>query len=81
MKKGITVVAASTGRLQAQGQTIGLDLGDRSSCYCVLDKDGGIVAEQKVATTPKTMRDRFADMPGCRIALETGTYFPWLSPC
>jgi predicted NBD/HSP70 family sugar kinase len=32
--------------------TIGLDLGDRSSCYCVLDENGEIVLEQKLATTP-----------------------------
>jgi hypothetical protein len=31
--------------------TIGLDLGDRSSCYCVLDESGRIVMEQKVSTT------------------------------
>jgi len=35
---------------------IGLDLGDRSSWYCVLDETGEIVLEQKVGTTPKAMR-------------------------
>lgn len=35
--------------------------------------------EQKVATTPKAMRERFAEMPSCRIALETGTHSPWVS--
>ena len=34
--------------------TIGLDLGDRSSCYCVLDETGRIVLEQRVSTTAKT---------------------------
>jgi transposase len=28
--------------------TIGLDLGDRSSCYCVLDEVGDVLLEQKV---------------------------------
>ena len=33
--------------------TIGLDLGDRSSAYCVLNEAGEIVLEHKLATTPE----------------------------
>jgi len=33
--------------------TIGLDLGDRSSAYCVLNEAGEIVLEHQVATTPE----------------------------
>jgi transposase len=36
--------------------TIGLDLGDRSSWYCVLDEAGEIILEHKLATTPDAMR-------------------------
>ena len=36
--------------------TIGVDLGDRWSCYCVLDEAGEILLEQKVATTPEAMQ-------------------------
>jgi Transposase and inactivated derivatives len=79
MKKIITVATAGIGKMQGQGLTIGLDLGDRSSCYCVLNEHGAIVLEEKVATTPKAMRERFAEMPSCRMALETGTHSPWLS--
>ena len=32
--------------------TIGLDLGDRSSRYCVLNAAGDIILERKLATTP-----------------------------
>jgi transposase len=32
--------------------TIGLDLGDRWSFYCVLEEAGEIILEQKVPTTP-----------------------------
>jgi len=59
--------------------TIGLDLGDRSSAYCVLDEAGEILLEQKVATTPEAMRRVFEKMPQCRIAMETGTHSPWVS--
>ncbi len=38
-----------------------------------------MVLEEKVATTPKAMRERFAEMPDCRMALETGTHSPWVS--
>jgi len=59
--------------------TIGLDLGDRSSWYCVLDERGELVLEQKLSTTPKAMEEVFGGMPRSRIALETGTHSPWVS--
>jgi len=63
-----------------QGQlTVGLDLGDRSSAYCVLNEAGEIVLEHKVTTTPETMRQAFGSLPRCRIAMETGTHSPWVS--
>jgi len=63
-----------------QGQlTIGVDLGDRSSAYCVLSEAGAIVLEHKLATTPETMKQVFGSMPQCRIAMETGTHSPWVS--
>jgi len=59
--------------------TIGLDLGDRSTAYCVLNEAGEIVLEHKLATTPEAMKQVFASMPRCRIAMETGTHSPWVS--
>src|SRR5450432_4363468 len=59
--------------------TIGFDLGDRSSWYCVLDEAGRVLLEQKVSTTPKTMQEVFGGMPRTRIALETGMHSPWVS--
>jgi hypothetical protein len=59
--------------------TIGLDLGDRWSCYCVLDEAGEILLEQKVATTPEAMKQTFERIPRSLIALETGTHSPWVS--
>lgn len=35
--------------------TIGLDLGDKSSAYCVLDGSGEVVSEHRVRTTPKAL--------------------------
>jgi transposase len=59
--------------------TIGLDLGDRSSWYCVLEERGEAVLEQKLSTTPKALRERFGGMPRSRVALETGMHSPWVS--
>ena len=37
MKKVSTIRAAATGNLRREKLTIGLDLGDRNSWYCVVD--------------------------------------------
>ena len=78
MKKSSTATAPRKKNLD-QKLTIGLDLGDRSSCYCVLDERGEVVGEQKLGTTPKAMKEVFAAMPRSRIALETGMHSPWVS--
>ena len=64
-----------------QKLTIGLDLGDRSSWYCVLDEAGTVRLEQRLSTTPKAMREVFGGMPRSRMALETGMHSPWVSRC
>ena len=60
-------------------RTIGMDLGDRSSRYCVLDENGDVIAEGSVATTKPAMEKVFGAMVGCRIAIETGCHSPWVS--
>src|ERR1700687_1524621 len=79
MKKISTVVAKQSKNFPEQKLTIGLDLGDRSSWYCVLDEAGEVRLEQKLGTTPKAMNQVFGGMPRCRIALETGMHSPWVS--
>jgi predicted NBD/HSP70 family sugar kinase len=53
MKKVSTVAAQRIEKVKGQKLTIGLDLGDRSSWYCVLDETGEVLLERKVATTPR----------------------------
>jgi hypothetical protein len=36
--------------------TVGLNLGDRSSFYCVLDEAGDVLMEQRLSTTPKAIK-------------------------
>ncbi len=79
MKKISTVAGKQTKNFPPQKLTIGLDLGDRWSWYCVLDEAGKIRLEQRVSTTPKAMDEVFGGMPRSRIALETGMHSPWVS--
>jgi transposase len=79
MRKPSTTALGRRVKLQVQQLTIGLDLGDRSSFYCVLNGAGEVVLETKVATNPEAMRKTFVNMAPSRVALETGTHSPWVS--
>jgi transposase len=59
--------------------TIGVDLGDRYSHFCVLDASGEIVEDGRVATSPAGLSRRFSSYPPSRMALEVGTHSPWVS--
>ena len=81
MKKNSTV-AQSPKRATARKRgpiTIGMDLGDKISRYCVLGENGERLSEGSVATTRKAMAQKFAGMRRCRVAMEVGTHSPWLS--
>jgi transposase len=58
---------------------IGLDLGDQSSRYCILDEGANVVSEGQVPTTKAGLDSLFAKMPSSRIALEVGTHSPWVN--
>jgi transposase len=79
MKKVSTVAAKASRKISQQKLTVGLDLGDRCSWYCVLAEAGSVLLEQRVSTTAKALREVFGGMPRSRIALETGTHSPWVS--
>jgi transposase len=81
MKKN-SITAQSPKRAVARKEgpiTIGMDLGDKTSRYCVLGANGEVMSEGSVATTRKAMAQKFAGMRRCRIAMEVGTHSPWLS--
>ncbi len=59
--------------------TVGLDLGDRHSHYCILNKDGEVTEEGEVPTTEAGLRKLFEGEDRQRIALECGTHSPWVS--
>jgi hypothetical protein len=55
MKKLTTTMMQETLNKQDRHLTVGLDLGDRSSFYCVLDEAGDVLMEQRSGTTPKAI--------------------------
>jgi transposase len=79
MKKVSTAATKQSRNISRQKLTIGLDLGDRNSWYCVLDEAGTIQLEQRMRTTSKALQEVFGGMPRSRIALEIGTHSPWIS--
>src|SRR5271154_2171376 len=79
MKKISTVQTFKSEIFKEQKLTIGMDLGDRWSFYCVLDEAGKIILEQKLPTTPEAMKQTFGKIPRSLMALETGTHSPWAS--
>ena len=65
-------------KARRKSMTIGMDLGDKSSRYCVLE-EGQVVKEGSVATTKQGLTQTFGAYPRCRVALEVGTHSPWVS--
>ena len=78
MKKINTAATKQIRNVSEPKLTIGLDLGDRSSWYCLLDDVGEVLLEQKLGKAPKAIREGFGAMPRSRIALETGMHSPWV---
>jgi len=64
---------------QEFGLTVGLDLGDRMSYYCVLDGAGQKQAEGKVATQKVALEQWLRQLRPSRVAMEAGTHSPWVS--
>ena len=58
---------------------IGIDLGDKKSYYCILDKSTNVVAADNLITTVTEFKLYFKEIPRSRIALEVGTHSPWVS--
>jgi transposase len=58
--------------------TIGMDLGDRTSRFCMLSAEGEILREGQVPTSKAGMTATFGSLGRARIAIEVGTHSPWV---
>ena len=81
MKKNSRSVAgqASKDKLKQNEQlTVGIDLGDRSSCYSIQNADGEEIESGKMATTAEALSKHFRGEPRLRIVIEAGTHSNWV---
>jgi transposase len=67
-------------RIRAEVQAvIGVDLGDRSSQLCRLDRETGAILEEKpLSTTSASFQRYFAGASPCLVIVESGTHTPWV---
>jgi transposase len=59
--------------------SIGVDLGDKRSRFCLMNKEQRIITEGSVATTKVAISRRFSEFPRARVVMEAGTHSPWVS--
>ena len=57
--------------------TIGIDLGDRRSHFCVLNKQAQVIARGFLPTTITAFRREFESLPPCLVAIEAGAHSLW----
>src|SRR5271168_3554742 len=83
---GPKAVSASAGQEHSRGGlrpnldrfTIGVDLGDQWSHYCILDLEGETLAEGQLRTTPQDVAEFFQALNAARVVLEVGTHSAWV---
>src|SRR5258705_7804743 len=57
--------------------TVGVDLGDKWSNFCILGLDGEKLTEGELRTTPQDFAEFFQAMAGARVVMEVGTHSAW----
>jgi len=80
------VVAASAGEEDQRRElrpnldrlTVGVDLGDQWSHYCILGLEGGTLAEGQLRTTQQDIADFFEGLNAARVVVEVGTHSAWV---
>jgi transposase len=58
--------------------TVGVDLGDKRSTYCILGLMGETLAQGELATTREDFVDLFQAMAASRVVMEVGTHSAWV---
>jgi transposase len=80
------VGAASAGEKNQRGElrpnldrlTVGVDLGDQWSHYCILGLEGKTLAEGQVRTTQEDFAIFFQGLNAARVVVEVGTHSAWV---
>src|SRR5215470_6986702 len=58
--------------------TVGVDLGDRWSQYCILGLEGETLAEGQLRTTQEDVGEFFQALTAARVVIEVGTHSAWV---
>ena len=58
--------------------TVGVDLGDQWSNYCILGLSGETFAEGQFRTSPPSIREFFEGLCRSRVVIEVGTHSAWV---
>lgn len=64
---------------EVPAMTIGLDVGEKTSYYVILERQGQVVEEGRIRTTEKELEKHFGGRGGARVAIEVGSQSGWLS--
>jgi transposase len=59
------------------GLTVGVDLGDRWSNYCILGLDGETLLEGELQTSQQHFSEFFGALAPARVVMEVGTHSAW----
>ena len=78
--------ATSTGEEHQHGElrpkvdrlTVGVDLGDQGSHYCILGLEGETLAEGLLRTTQEDLATFFQGLNTARVVVEVGTHSAWV---
>lgn len=63
----------------SEKKTLGLDLGDRRSHYCLVDRRGRELDQAVVETTPSSLEALFKRTKGARLVIEMSTHACWIA--
>lgn len=77
MQQISTVIAGRRG--MSEGDTLGLDLGDRTTHFCLVDVVGQVIERGSAPTTREGLRERFEALPRSRVVVEVSTHSPWVA--
>jgi hypothetical protein len=58
--------------------TVGVDLGDQWSHYCILGLEGETLAEGQLRTTQEDFATFFQGLNAARVVVEVGTHSAWV---
>ena len=79
-------ISASAGKEKQRGGlrpnldrlTVGVDLGDQWSVYCILGPEGETLMEGRLPMTKQTVAEFFQGLPAARVVIEVGTHSAWV---